>query len=177
MMRIYLFFFIISIFCFRQKQMLFKEEKSFPIFYPIMKSMENYSYLIPVLNWFLSCTTASISFLPSCVTSETGSRCKCTTSQIHRFSFFLRNIVLPDHKSAVFREPGISLLVMLLLLACFTINIFETLSKLTYFWMLRGGRCYGSKYLFQAMSSAAHCSGHQGSDTMHSAMYDEQPEK
>lgn len=138
--------------------------------------MENYSYLIPVLNWFLSCTTATISFLPSCVSSETGSRCKCTTSQIPRFSFFLRNVVLLDHKSAVFREPGICL-VMLLLLACFTINILETLSNLAYFWMLTGGRCYGSKYLFQAMSSAAHCSGHQGSDTMRGVMYEEQPEK
>lgn len=174
-MWIYLFYYFY--FLFQTEADAFQGRKSFPIFYPIIKSMENYSYLIPVLNWFLSCTTASISFLPSCVTSETGSRCKCTTSQIHRFSFFLRNIVLPDHKSAVFRKPGISLLVMLLLLACFTINILETLSNLTHFWMLRGGRCYGSKYFFQAMSSAAHCSGHQGSDKMHGAMYDEQPEK
>lgn len=153
-----------------------RKKKSFPIFYQIIKSMGNYSYLISGLNWFLSCTTASISFLPFWVSSETGSRCK-RTSQIPRFSFFLRNVVLPDHKSTVFRQPGISLLMMLLLLACSTWNILEMLSNLAYFWTLTGGRCYGSKYLFQAMSSAAHCSGHQGSDTIHGAMYGEQPEK
>lgn len=100
--------------------------------------METYSYLIPVLNWFLSCTTTTISFLPFQVSSGTRSRCKCTTSQIPRFSFLLRNIVLPAHESSLSREYGISLLIMLFLLACFTRNILEIVSKLVYLWMLTG---------------------------------------